>query len=224
MNPALRDIRASVQQVVSAVSTGGTARFDTAGAPVEALARWVDLAERWNERVDLTAARSRAELVDLLIADAVALSRLSSMSGTIVDVGVGAGAPGLGVALLRPDLRITLVEPQAKRVAFLRTVLGTVGRTDVQVVRGRGEEVVKRGTMFDVALSRATLPPPEWLALGDALAPAGSVLVLLAQAEPPQHPGRELVEDVRYLWPLTQVARRIVRYAPRAASKPPSGD
>jgi 16S rRNA (guanine527-N7)-methyltransferase len=124
-----------------------------------------------------------------------------------VDVGAGAGAPGLALALLRPDLKVTLAEPLAKRVAFLRTVIGTLGRTDITLVRERGEKL--KGD-WDVAISRATLPPAEWLPLGLRLAP--SVWVLLAKEPPP--PG-DIAEDHAYVWPRTGAARRAVRYERR---------
>ena len=164
---------------------------------------------RWNERVDLTAARSTKELVDLAVADAAVIAPFLPEKARVVDVGTGAGAPGLGIAILRADATVTLVEPLAKRVAFLRTVVGTIRTENVRVMRSRGEEVADT---FDVAVSRATLAPAEWLALGARLAPQGSVLVLLAREEPPALAGWKIADDVRYLWQLTGAARRLVRF------------
>jgi 16S rRNA (guanine527-N7)-methyltransferase len=188
---------------------------------LRSLTRYVSLVLEWNARMDLTAARNDDELVDLMIADAVVLATRLPSSVAVVDVGSGAGAPGLPLALARPDLRITLVEPFQKRVAFLRTVIGTVfGKHGAPtVVRARGQELSER--TFDVAISRATLSPDRWLALGHALAPRGDVWVLLAREAPPGHPERMLSEDVRYRWPLTQVDRRAVSYPAYAASPPP---
>src|SRR5580693_8737859 len=102
---------------------------------------WLDRLKEWNARIDLTAARSDDELVDLMLADAIVLSAQIPAGARLVDVGTGAAAPGLALALLRDDLRVTLVEPAGKRVSFLRTVLGAVGRADVTVERGRGEDL-----------------------------------------------------------------------------------
>lgn len=178
---------------------------------VAALSRWADLVKLWNRKVDLTAARSDAELVDLLVADAAVLARFASPGARWVDVGTGCGAPGLGVALLAPSLSITLVEPLEKRVAFLRTAIGTLRRADVTVTRGKGEDVAGP---FDVAVSRATLAPPAWAALGARLAPQGDVYVLLARDEPPSLEGRAITLDVAYTWPLTKAPRRLVRLSP----------
>jgi 16S rRNA (guanine527-N7)-methyltransferase len=175
----------------------------------EALCGWLDGVAEWNARVDLTAARTADELVDLMVADAAALVpvarelRLESW----VDVGTGAGAPGLPLALLAPELRMTLVEPKAKRVAFLRTVLGRVGRADVRVVRGRSDEL--GAASHDVAISRATLPPPEWLVEGARVA-RSAVGVFLARAEAPTLAGFRVAFDVAYTLPLTGKERRLV--------------
>jgi 16S rRNA (guanine527-N7)-methyltransferase len=178
-----------------------------------AVARWVELLCTWNARIDLTAARSGGELVDLLLADAAVLAEGVPEGASLVDVGVGAGAPGLALALLRPDLRVTLCEPMTKRVSFLRTVVGSLGRTDVALVGKRGEELEGLGAVWDVAISRATLPPPSWLALGAKLVGgAGSVWVLLAAGDAPELAGAEIAEEKRYEWPETSAQRRAVRY------------
>jgi 16S rRNA (guanine527-N7)-methyltransferase len=164
----------------------------------------------WNARMDLTAARTEAELVDLMVADALVLAARIPKGASVVDVGSGAGAPGLPLALVRPDLKVALVEPLAKRVAFLRTVIGTLGRTDVRLERGRGEST--RG-VWDVAISRATLAPADWVALGVTMvSPGGSVWALLARDEPPVVPGATQTEEIAYTWPCTAAARRAVRY------------
>jgi 16S rRNA (guanine527-N7)-methyltransferase len=184
------------------------------GADVlRALAGWVSLVKAWNARIDLTAAGSDDELCDLMLADAALLAPRLPHGAPVVDVGSGAGAPGLGIALLRPDLRLTLVEPLQKRVAFLRTAVGLLlppGERP-EVVRARGEDLT-RGLPFAVALSRATLGPLAWLALGSRLAPLGDVWVLLAREAPPAVAGRAVAEDLRYAWPLTGAERRAVRY------------
>jgi 16S rRNA (guanine527-N7)-methyltransferase len=183
-----------------------------AARPAEAIQRWAELVIDWNQRMDLTAARNPDELVDLLLADAAELARLTPPGGASwVDVGSGAGAPGLALALLRPDLALTLVEPKQKRVVFLRSVLHELGRADIVVERARADALESKH--FDVAVSRATLPPPEWVRAGARIA-RRRVWVLLAQAEPPvPPPGFRVDVDQRYAWPLGGAQRRAVGYA-----------
>jgi len=178
----------------------------------EAIAVWLERLQEWNAHIDLTAARSEDELVDLMLADALLLAPRIPADARVVDVGTGAGAPGLALALLRPDLRLTLVEPLGKRAAFLRTVLGAVGRPDVTLQRGR-DEALKGRRGWDVAVSRATLAPAAWLELAVTLAcPGGSAWVLLAKEGMPAHPRAVVEEDLAYAWPLTAASRRAVRY------------
>ncbi len=182
--------------------------FEVTLSHADAVTRWVDLVDTWNQRMDLTAARNDDELVDLMVADAAKLA--SRLEGDrVVDVGCGPGAPGLPIALLRRDIHMTLVEPLQKRTTVLRMCKGTEKDATFTVVQGRGEDVAER---FDVAISRATLPPPKWLALGSRLAPV--VWVLLAAHDPPTLDGWAITHDERYTWPLTTAERRIVRYEP----------
>jgi 16S rRNA (guanine527-N7)-methyltransferase len=205
------DLSTRVTRVVEAFGSTPAAHV------VEGLSTWIALVAAWNARIDLTAARSDDELCDLMLADAAVLARHLPPSARVVDVGSGAGAPGLGVALLRPDLQLTLIEPLQKRVAFLRTVVGSVQLRGArpEVVRGRGEDLVGR-PRFTVAISRATLPPAAWLELGAKLAPDGDVWVLLAREEPPTMTGRAVADDLRYVWPLTGAERRVARYTAAA--------
>jgi 16S rRNA (guanine527-N7)-methyltransferase len=182
------------------------------GAPAPwaaAVSRYLDEVVLWNQKTDLTAARSPEELVDLTIADARVIAEASPGPGAWVDVGSGAGAPGLVLAMMLPEVRMTLVEPKDRRVAFLRSAIGKFGPTGTVVERGRSDRL--GAAQWDTAVSRATLPPPEWLREGARLA-RRFVWVLLAREEPPVLAGLRVDADVRYEWPLTAVPRRAVRY------------
>jgi 16S rRNA (guanine527-N7)-methyltransferase len=190
------------------VDLEGYALEESARAP---LVRWLELLTEWNKRIDLTAARTEAELTDLMLADAGELARHIGRGLRVVDIGTGAGAPGLALALMRPDLELTLVEPLAKRTSFLRTVVGTIGRSDVTILRERGEAIAARmPNGFDVAISRATLPPRDWIPLALKLAPVAWALI--AREEPPEVPGARIDADLAYTWPATNAQRRAVRY------------
>jgi 16S rRNA (guanine527-N7)-methyltransferase len=193
---------------LAAASLGATA--DAAGGADVAV--WLARLEEWNARMDLTAARSPEELVDLMLADAIVLAARMPPGSSLVDVGTGAGAPGLALALIRRDLRVTLVEPLGKRASFLRTVVGAVGRMDIAIERTRGEALPGQ-LRWDVALSRATLPPAAWLDLATRLvAPGGTIWVLVAGEDPPTHARAVLETDFAYVWPLTGAPRRALAY------------
>jgi 16S rRNA (guanine527-N7)-methyltransferase len=222
MPGALAPLGEGFRPLISAVLRGLGATEDERA--VNSMVTWLDLLARWNQKIDLTAARSAEEVVDLMVADAVVLGRHERQGAAVVDVGSGAGAPGLALGLMRPDLGVCLVEPLAKRVAFLRTVLGHFGASPrpsgpMRVVRGKGEDLAARGELFDTAVARATLPPAIWLALGGRLVrKGGAVWVLLARDAAPETDEWRIETDERYTWPLTGVERRALRYRRSAAS------
>jgi 16S rRNA (guanine527-N7)-methyltransferase len=187
-----------------------------------ALGRLLDLVLVWNRRVDLTAARSPEELVDLYLSDALVIAAHAERGSNTswIDVGSGAGAPGLVLQLLRPDLQLTLVEPRSKRVAFLRTAIGQL-RLGSKVVGGRSDGVGGGGC--DLAVSRATFSPEEWLVEGTRLARRG-VWVLLARGPAPSRDGWQSTIEIDYEWPLTQAPRRALCFTPASdrAAQPPS--
>lgn len=184
-------------------------RANWEASALSGLLKYLDLLMVWGKRHDLHAARSADELVDLSLPDAWLLACFADDSSSWADIGTGAGAPGLPLKLLRPDLQVTLVEPRTKRVAFLRTVVGQVNAGVIPVVRKRSDEL---GThLFDAVVSRAVLAPQPWLEHGATLA-RRDVWILVAQAEAPTLDGYTCDVDVAYEWPLTRVSRRILRY------------
>ena len=183
------------------------------------LRAYCDLVVAWNQRVDLTAARDADELVDLLLADALAMTaaRRATPGERWFDVGSGVGAPGIPLALLAP-MNMTLVEPRTKRVAFLRTAAGSLSRPDIAVSRSRSDDFPDASC--DVAVARATLPPPEWLKEGTRLA-TRSVWLLLAKAALPELNGQQILADISYQWPLTGVSRRAVCLSTGSSARTP---
>jgi 16S rRNA (guanine527-N7)-methyltransferase len=85
------------------------------------------------------------------------LSELIDPDAEVCDVGSGAGLPGVVLAIRRPDLRVTLVEPLLRRTRFLEEVVGDLRLGNVEVIRGRAEQLHGQRT-FDVVTSRAVAP------------------------------------------------------------------
>ena len=100
---------------------------------------------------------------------------------TVCDVGSGAGLPGLVLAVARPDLRVTLVEPLLRRTTFLQEVVDDLGLVNVEVTRGRADALHGQ-RRFDVVTSRAVAPLPRLLAWSMPLvAPTGILLAMKGQ-------------------------------------------
>ena len=178
--------------------------------------RFFDLASAWGARIDLTAARDETHLAEILFLDAAMLiqSDWLSVGCGWVDVGAGAGAPSIPLALHRTGHRATLVEPRRKRAAFLRSAIGTldlVDRVSVLEQRVSLEAPALSGAPFEVALSRATFAPDKWRALGSVL--ASEVWVFTAGSELAEEAGLGLRRRIDYRVPSTSAPRSILAYA-----------
>ncbi|WP_026918086.1 16S rRNA (guanine(527)-N(7))-methyltransferase RsmG [Gordonia shandongensis] len=94
------------------------------------------------------------------ILNCAVVSEVIDRDATVIDIGSGAGLPGLPLAIARPDLPVTLIEPLLRRTTFLDEMVDALGLTNVTVVRGRAEEkaVLQRVEPADVVTSRAVAP------------------------------------------------------------------
>ena len=120
-----------------------------------------------------------------------ALGALLPQDSTVADIGSGAGLPGLVLAIARPDLRLTLVEPLLRRTTYLQEVVDELALANVTVVRGKAD--VLHGTeRFDVVTSRAVAPLERLLTWSMPLvAPTGALVALKGSAI------TEEIEDAR---------------------------
>ena len=119
-----------------------------------------------------------------------AVAELIPEGATVVDVGSGAGLPGMVLAVARPDLTVTLVEPLARRTAFLTEALASLGLEQTTVVRARAEGCVGRLPAADVVTARAVAPLDRLAGWCLPLATIGGRLLALKGASA----GAELAE------------------------------
>ena len=115
-----------------------------------------------NQVMNLTAITDPRDVAVLHLLDSLALTGLAGLEGrTVVDVGTGAGFPGVPLAIARPSARVTLLDSLGKRVDFLRESCQTLGLDNVECVHGRAEEFAgERRETFDLAVSRAVAALP----------------------------------------------------------------
>ena len=164
---------------IDARLAAGLAQLGLALAPgqVEALLRLVDELADWNTRVNLTAIRSPADIVDKHLLDSLAV--LPLLNGlTVADVGTGAGFPGLPLAIADPDRRFTLVEATGKKAAFVRHAAGILNLPNVEVVAERAESY-RPGRPFDGVIARALGPLAEFVRVAGHLAGRGGRLLAM---------------------------------------------
>ncbi|WP_238993379.1 16S rRNA (guanine(527)-N(7))-methyltransferase RsmG [Nocardioides caldifontis] len=105
-------------------------------------------------------------------------------AATVCDVGSGAGLPGLVIAIRRPDLKVTLLEPLARRTRFLDEVVEKLGLANVEVVRGRAEQLHGE-RRFDVVTSRAVARLPKLLDWSLPLVAPGGAMVAMKGGSAP---------------------------------------
>lgn len=120
------------------------------------LLNYVLLLQRWNATHNLTAVRDPRDMIPRHILDSLAVLPFLE-PGSVVDIGSGAGLPGIPLAICRPAQDFTLVEPAAKRVAFLRSVVAELGLTNVQIAPLTSEHYQPE-ILPDRIISRATAP------------------------------------------------------------------
>lgn len=139
------------------------------GVTLDRLARYHALLTEWNARIDLTAVLDPEEMVDRHYLDSAAPLALDLIpqGARVIDVGTGAGLPGIPLCILRPDLRVTLLDAQRKRVTFLQAAIEALD-LPAQAVHMRAEDAARdeaRREAYDVAVSRAVAATPTLLEL-----------------------------------------------------------
>jgi 16S rRNA (guanine(527)-N(7))-methyltransferase RsmG len=157
----------------------------------ERFARYLDLLVLWNRTHRMTALTSPAQIGRLLFQDSLLLLPLLPRGQIeLVDIGAGAGFPGMPLRIVQPRLKLTLIEARRKRVSFLATVRRELGLEDVEILEGRAEDLIEQRHdllgKFDVAVSRAVAKSKGFLStISDYLKPGG----LFITPGPPK-PGR----------------------------------
>ena len=152
---------------------------------------YLALLVRWNQTYNLTAVRDPHEMVVKHLLDSLAMhpfvDALAATAGTLADLGTGAGLPGIPLAIVKPGLRVTLVESNGKKARFLREVVRRLGLQDVRVAESRIETFDEPGA-YAAITARALASLPLILELGGhLLRPDGQLLAMKGI-----HPGDEI--------------------------------
>lgn len=150
------------------------------------LRTYLELLLQWNLRVNLTAVREPRQMVRRLFGESLYLGEVLDLQGWLVDVGSGAGFPGLALKLAAHDLRVTLVESRKRKCAFLKEVVRACGFSNVDVVDERLEGWVRTRTGAEkpnIITTRAVRMQKKLLGLMEELtAPHGKVVFLTTPA------------------------------------------
>ena len=191
------------------------------GTQLDQLDAFAQILVEYNQKVNLTAITSPEGIEDRHFADSLLFAAQPEVSGRLVDVGTGAGFPGLPLRVLEPSIRLTLLDSLNKRIQFLETVCRELDLPDVACVHARAEEfAAEHRETFDLAVSRAVAALPVLCELCLPLVkPGGKFLAMKsvesdAELAASQHAIAILggaVEAVRdYAIPGTDVRHRLI--------------
>lgn len=148
------------------------------------LSEYLDLLFRWNTRTNLTAIRTPEEMVRRHFGESLFAAAHLGNPDTLLDLGSGAGFPGLPIALARPEIAVTLAESQNKKSTFLRETVRTLGIKNVEVWAGRAE-ALPAGRQFHTVTLRAVDDMTAALATADLLVRNQMVLLTTRTPELP---------------------------------------
>jgi 16S rRNA (guanine527-N7)-methyltransferase len=158
---------------------------------------------KWNSSINLSAARTEDEIAEH-VNDSLHVVSHTPPNARVIDVGAGGGFPSLVLAICRPDVEITALEPVHKKHAFLRTAARVLALGNFEAFARRFEDHDVRD--HDVAMSRATLDLREWLEAGQSLVRVGGLVLGFEAIE-----RTDLPESVkRYSYELAGKQRAIV--------------
>lgn len=144
---------------------GDSVELDVSRETFEQFVLYKDLLKDWNEKINLTAITDDDEIFLKHFADSISIFKLNELKNIkkVIDVGTGAGFPGLPMKILRKDLSLTLLDPLNKRLNFLKEVADQLNLSDIQFIHGRAEDV-SRETLhrdaYELAVSRAVAVLP----------------------------------------------------------------
>jgi 16S rRNA (guanine527-N7)-methyltransferase len=154
-------------------------KFHLTNEQMNALESYSSLMLKWNQRIQMTATRDHDEFVERHVADSLELAAdLPEGPARMLDVGSGGGLPGIVLAIVRPEIQFTLIEPTQKKHAFLSTARRELALPNLQTLAIRDEELRAREDFspFDYAVARAVWDVETWLSRGQALVRTGGLL------------------------------------------------
>ncbi len=140
---------------------------------------YLDLLLKWNRKINLTAEKDPDSILKRHVFDSLQYSRALKPDLRVMDIGSGAGFPGIPLKILFPGMALVLVESQRKRCSFMETVIRELGLEQAEVINARAEDIPnKQEGQFDAIIFRAVSDLKQCLALGERFVASGGKLIV----------------------------------------------
>ena len=191
------------------------------GTQLDQLDAFAQILVDYNQKVNLTAITSPEGIEDRHFADSLLFAAQPEVQGKLVDVGTGAGFPGMPLKILEPSIRMTLLDSLGKRITFLQEVCDELGLQNVQCVHARAEEfAAEHRQSFDFAVSRAVANLSVLCELCLPLVKAGGYFLSMKSVESDEELesakkaiktlGGQVERTADYQIPGTEVVHRVI--------------
>jgi 16S rRNA (guanine527-N7)-methyltransferase len=190
---------------------------------VESYLFYIKELKKWNQRINLTSLTTDRDLAVKHFLDSLTIAPFLQDAMQVLDIGTGAGFPGLPLKILFPSLEVLLLESSQKKCSFLRHIVRGLKLTGVKIVQGRAEDqkmVERYGGVFDLVLSRALADLPTSLQLALPYAKQGGRIVGMRGRKGEQERdatdwrflGLQLIEQRRLALPFVEEERVLLLF------------
>ena len=136
----------------------------------------------WNEKMSLVSVKSPLDIPKHFIDSLTVTKFIKDGDLKLLDIGTGAGLPGIPLKIKMESLRVTLLDSSRKKISFLKSVIRKLGLRDISVVNDRAESLIhEKGYkgFFDIVISRAAFKIPHFLILGEPFLSDGGILIAM---------------------------------------------
>jgi 16S rRNA (guanine527-N7)-methyltransferase len=157
--------------------------------------KYLDLLVKWNRKINLTSEKSSEEILQRHVFDSIQYCRFIEPDSKLLDIGSGAGFPGIPLKIIFPKLQLVMVESQRKRCSFLEAVVRELGFQDTKVFNSRAEDIsTSEEGRFNAVVFRAVTDSFGCLSLAERFISAGGKIILK----------KDTREDIKSLGPQSK--------------------
>lgn len=183
-----------------------------------------ELLKEWNEKINLTAITEDNDIIIKHFIDSLTIEKYIPQNSYIIDVGTGAGFPGIPLKIVRDDLKVVLLDSLNKRINFLNEVIDKCNLSDIETIHGRAEDIAndeKYREKFDISTARAVA---NLATLSELCSPFikvnGKFICMKADAESEIEDAQKAIKEFnlkeekieRFLLPIIEANRTIIIY------------